>query len=127
MKVLDNLKYPLFGEEFSVILEAHHYDNGRLALSLISEMEDEPGLYEPFATLTLNFPDEQCPEGEVWIKNYSELEGCVNWMIANDLIEAGATDNTQTGHIQVERFKLSQKLLSAIADALVREGERSRR
>lgn len=127
MRVLEGLNYPLFGKSVPVILEVHHYSNGREALVLVSEMEDEPGVYEPFATLTLNLPEEDCPNGQAWIKNYSELEGCVEWLVSNGLIEEGPLDNAQTGYVFVERFKFTDKLLQAIADALVREGSRSRR
>ena len=128
MRILGEMVYPYLGERFKVRLEVGHYMNGRISLNLVSQDPDESDFWEPFMSLTVNLPDEECPEGEVWIKAYSENEGADLWAIKNEIIEAGPTSNAQTGYVFfVERFKLTEKVVKAIAEALVSEGSRSRR
>jgi len=127
MRILGDFSYPCMGESVPVKLEVLHYDNGRIALQLVSEMEEAPGNYEPFTTLTVNMVDQECELDEAWIKNWSENEGAVEWMQLNELIEEGPLDNAQTGHAFVEKFRFTKKLMDAIAEQLVAEGIRSRR
>jgi hypothetical protein len=74
------MKYNLNGEIFDVTLERCNYLNNALALELV---ETETG--EPFIMCTLNIPD--LSYGEVAIKNYSENEGVLDFLIKEGIIE----------------------------------------
>jgi hypothetical protein len=74
------MKYNLNGEIFDVTLERCNYLNNALALELV---ETETG--EPFMMCTLNIPD--LSYGEVAIKNYSENEGVLDFLIKEGIIE----------------------------------------
>lgn len=130
MKVLSKFQYDagMFASNpIPVVIEVGHYSNNRLWIKLFSEMEEVPGEYEPFATATTNLVDEDCPEEEIWIKDWSENEGMTDWLISNKIIESGPTCNATTDYAQAQRYKLTKEFLSVIADALVRNGVRSRR
>lgn len=118
MKITGPLPY----QQWQVDINLLHYDNGRFALQLVDHEDSEP-----ITTATVNLVDEDCPHDEVWVKDWSENEGITDWLAEHEVIEPQPTDNTQTGHAQAQRYKLSQKFLELIGDALVREGERSRR
>ena len=40
----------------------------------------------PVMTATVNMPDENLEEGEIILKNYSENEGCLPFMITNGVV-----------------------------------------
>jgi len=120
MKILFGLPF----KEWLADLEVHHYPNNRLALILVGKPD---GYDEVLATASVNMVEEDCPEGEVWIKDYAENEGMTKWLTTNCVIEASPRDNAQTGFEQVHRYKLSRAFLEAMGEALVREGERSGR
>lgn len=124
---LELTPYPIMGNEIPVVLEVHHYPNGRIALELMSEMEEAEGMYEPFATATVNMVDEDCAPEEIWVKGWSENEEMEEWLKQNGLIEPCPLDNTQTGFVQVQKYRMTTKLMEAIAQALVNSGVRSRR
>lgn len=131
MRVLANLQYDvgMFAHKpITVDVQVHHYDNGRLAITLVSEMDDLPGEFEPFATATVNLPNSPCPENEVWVKNWSENEGMDEWLARKDIIDCECeTDVATSGYVLVSRYKLSDTFIKHVADALVRDGQRSRR
>jgi hypothetical protein len=74
------MKYNLNGEIFDVTLERCNYLNNTLALELV---ETETG--EPFMMCTVNIPN--LSDGEVAIKNYSENEGVLDFLIKEGIIE----------------------------------------
>ncbi len=74
------MKYNLNGEIFDVTLERCNYLNNGLALELV---ETETG--EPFMMCTVNIPN--LSDGEVAIKNYSENEGVLDFLIKEGIIE----------------------------------------
>lgn len=74
------MKYNLNGEIFDVTLERCNYLNNTLALELV---ETETG--EPFMMCTVNIPD--LSYGEVAIKNYSENEGVLDFLIKEGIVE----------------------------------------
>ncbi len=121
MKVLQKRSYN--GVEVDV--EVQHYGNGRLAIELTCKGDE--GFQEPYLTATTNLVDEDCPSGEVWVKNWSENEGITQWLIEQQIIEQGAMDNCQTGYVQAQRYRLHERFLEALAQAAVAAGERSRR
>lgn len=75
------MKYNLNGENYNVTLERGQYrNNNALVLELV---ETETG--EPFMTCTVNTPE--ISGGEVAIKNYSENEGVLDFLIKEGIIE----------------------------------------
>lgn len=99
-----------------VDVEVGQYDNGRLAISLL---EHKTG--EPVGTVTTNLVDEQCPDGEVWVKEWSEGEGMTKFLIDAGIILPCATDVTTTGYVNVMRYALTPKFIEACARALTEE------
>lgn len=77
------MKYTYQGTEVELYLGK--YSNGRKAIRLT--YEEVPGEKWPFATATVNIPDEYCVVGEVFIKDYSENEGMLDFLIKNKIVE----------------------------------------
>jgi hypothetical protein len=71
-------KYNFKGEEVSV--ELTKYANGRNAIVL----KDKDNM--PYATATINVPNEDLPDSFVVIKNYSENEGMLDFLTENELV-----------------------------------------
>jgi hypothetical protein len=67
--------------EYTVILTGGSYANGRKAIRIL---DAEDGL--PVMTATVNVPDEHIEPDEVIIKNYSENEGCLPFLITNGVV-----------------------------------------
>lgn len=67
--------------EYHVILSGGSYANGRQAITML---DAEDGC--PVMTATVNVPGEHLEPGEVIIKNYSENEGCLPFLIANGVV-----------------------------------------
>ena len=66
---------------YTVVLTAGSYANGRKAIRIV---DAEDGI--PVMTATVNMPDENLEEGEIILKNYSENEGCLPFMITNGVV-----------------------------------------
>lgn len=66
--------------DYNVIIETGKYRNGRLALELI---DAEDGC--PVMTATVNLPEVGLEEDEIIIKNYSENEGVLEFLIKNKI------------------------------------------
>ena len=76
------MKYNLNDEIFNVHIKRSMYKQGnQTALQLI----DEDGF--PFATCTVNMPD-QLEDGEIAVKDYSENEGMLEFLVTNNIVEA---------------------------------------
>ena len=67
--------------EDTVILTGGSYANGRKAIRIL---DAEDGI--PVMTATVNLPDETIGADEVIIKNYSENEGCLPFLITNGVV-----------------------------------------
>lgn len=118
-----DLSIAAFGKTFRVNLYATTYpDGGRLALVLHSI--DADGFEEPFAKLTVNLPDEPLPDGEVFIKNWSENEGFDGWAKGEGIIESEPTYWAASGHVMVPRFRLTQRFMQCLVDVAVKEAQR---
>lgn len=97
------------------------YENGRLGIQLTSPMEEVEDAEEPFMTCTVNLPAEDCPLNEVFVKDYSENEGCARWLMDNGVIERVPTAHAQSGHVLIERFKLTEEFATEVAMTLSRQ------
>jgi len=67
--------------EYTVILTAGTYANGRKAIRIL---DAEDGL--PVMTATVNVPEAHLEPDEIIIKNYSENEGCLPFLITNGVV-----------------------------------------
>ena len=67
--------------EFNVDIRRKRYSNGRLALELI-DVEDGA----PVMTATVNIPEAYLEKDETIIKNYSENEGVLEFLIENKIV-----------------------------------------
>jgi hypothetical protein len=63
------------------IINAGSYANGRRAIRIV-DAEDSAAVM----TATVNMPDVDLKEGEIIIKNYSENEGCLPFLVANGVV-----------------------------------------
>lgn len=67
--------------EYTVILSTGSYANGRKAIRILDAEDGSPVM-----TATVNVPDVQLEPDEVIIKNYSENEGCLPFLITNGVV-----------------------------------------
>ncbi len=75
-------KYNLGESTYEVFLRVSKYmNNGRRSVQLI---DAEDGC--SFMTVTVNVPDAHIGEDEVIVKNYSENEGVLDFLIENGLV-----------------------------------------
>lgn len=65
-----------------VVVKKGKYSNGRTALELI---DTEDGI--PYATASVNLPDVLLEEGEIFIKDYAENEGILNFLVQNNIVK----------------------------------------
>lgn len=77
--MMDNTTVWFQGSQLSVVLRA--YANGRPALQLVTPDG------EPYATATVNLPEQECPPGFVFVKDYAENAG-----LLEALVSAGVVD-----------------------------------
>jgi hypothetical protein len=77
--------YTISGRTFNVRLEKAEYNNSAICLQLLNDGGDEDGL--PFAVCTVYIPHEQLDEDEVAVKDYSENEGMLQYLIKNKVVK----------------------------------------
>lgn len=84
------------------------YLNGRLAIKLIDAQDGCP-----CAVATVNIPDYPLPEDEVIIKNWSENEGVLEFLIENGLVE-DTGKVVSTGRVVANVVKITDKLRAMV-------------
>ena len=67
--------------QYSVILTGGSYANGRKAIRILDAEDGSPVM-----TATVNVPEAHLEPDEVIIKNYSENEGCLPFLITNGVV-----------------------------------------
>lgn len=70
-----------WGSSSEVFINLGSYANGRAAISLY---DAEDGC--PYATASVNLPDVLLKENEVLIKDYSENEGILSFLVENNIV-----------------------------------------
>jgi hypothetical protein len=71
-----------WGEQpIELVVHTRNYSNGRTAIELI-DAEDNM----PYAVATVNLPDVLLAENEVLIKDYSENEGVLDFLVHNKIV-----------------------------------------
>jgi hypothetical protein len=71
----------------------------RVALQLIT-LQTDGALGEPFAVCTVNLPDDKLDSDEVAIKNWSENEQILDWLVDQGVVEVPHR-TVRSGHIDV--------------------------
>lgn len=69
------------------------YQNGRIAL----RYHDEMG--QPVATITTNIPTQPLDEGEVIVKNWTENEGILDYLVDEEILSE-PDRHVRTGHVE---------------------------
>jgi hypothetical protein len=80
------------------------YPNGRIALRLVGAagFESEG---EAIATCTVNLPDQELPEGFVFIKDWSENEGMLRALVSTKIVEYPVKE-VPSGYVKAHMCKL---------------------
>lgn len=89
-------KYSLYDAYINFL----QYGNGRVALEFADAITGESIL-----RATVNIPDEDLAEDEVFIKNYAENEGILDWLIENNIVSQPLS-YTRNGFESIPRCKL---------------------
>ena len=83
-------------KETTVRIQLAKYSNGRTRINLVDDSDNEP-----YATATTNLPDVLLLDNEVFIKDYSENEGVLQFLSTNNIVVP--TDKWATsGHVDVQ-------------------------
>lgn len=87
-------------KEWNCLVEKAFYGNNRVALELIHEEDGNP-----VAVATVNIPEFTCPEGYVFIKDWSENEGIYEALLEAKVIEKWVA-LIPTGFVNAKMCKL---------------------
>lgn len=93
------LPIPVTIDGTHMVLRFSVYDNDRLAIQLFKDLE-------PYATITVNLPNDYLDEGEFFVKTWAENEDITAILKQSDIfIDTGR--RVSTGFVQAEvwRFK----------------------
>lgn len=94
---LRNLKY----KNYDCVLRSSRYNyGGGIALQLFDANDGEL-----ISVCTVNLPEEELGENEVFIKDYSENEGMVNFLVNEGIIELTG-ETVQSGFVSVPKARL---------------------
>lgn len=88
-------------------VEQSSYKNGRMAL-VLNDAEDGVRI----AIATVNIPNEQLDDDEVFIKDYAENAGMTKALVEANIIEEEPTRTVATGFVMVHAFKLHQDFIA---------------
>lgn len=69
------------GDQYQVFLQLGEYTNSQTALELTSTIDGSPVL-----TATISVPDFNLKKNEIIIKDYSENEGMLNFLVENNIV-----------------------------------------
>lgn len=90
-------KYGTYKDSF---FQTGHYENGNLAIEIWSNEEG------PITRVTVN-PDIKIPQTQIAVKDYSENEGMVDWLISQDIIEKNPVKVVESGWVEIPIFNLT--------------------
>ena len=109
---MTTITFTAFGVEVTALPEFARYDNGRLAIKMVETDE------MPYATLTVNMPNDFLAEDEVFIKDWAENEEMVLALLEQGWLEYTGRE-VQAGFAIAKVAHLAGPLLAAKADSLV--------
>lgn len=84
-----------YDTNYELFIEMGTYSNGRPVIQL---RDAEDGC--PYATATVNLPDVFLKDNEVLIKDYSENEGILDFLVENNIVTPTGK-GVQSGHVWV--------------------------
>ena len=76
---------PFEGEEISLMVNISNYSNDRPAIELLWN-DPEYNEWDTYAIATVNMPEVDLKPNEVLIKNYSENEGVLQFLVDNNIV-----------------------------------------
>ena len=85
-------------------LHIARYSNGRVAISLVDAVDGSP-----IFKATVNVPSENVPEGYVAIKNYSENEGVLDYLVQAGVV-GKSVGKIPAGYLEADLCKLLIKI-----------------
>lgn len=88
---------------------AMRYSNGRIALQLFQSTNGEP-----LMTCTVNLPEHPCGEFEVYVKDYSENEGCEDFLREQHVIEQKPVSSAISGYAILNRYRLTEEIIAML-------------
>ena len=83
-------------KETTVRIQLGKYANGRTRINLVDDSDNEP-----YATATTNLPDVLLLDNEVFIKDYSENEGVLEFLSKNNIV-VPTNKWATSGHVDVQ-------------------------
>lgn len=104
-----------WGQPVWVWPQVRQYPNNRLGIQLFSYAEDNQFI-EPWATATVNLPDQPLNPGEVFIKDYSENAGLLELLVRAKIIEPRPLKAVPSGFVTVTAHKLTPEFLDFISE-----------
>lgn len=90
---MKTFKINSYGNEHEVVVRLSKYTNDRIAIQL-DDAED--GM--PYTTATVNMPNVLLEDNEVLIKDYSENEGMLEFLIKNNIVTP-TMQGVHAGHV----------------------------
>ena len=81
----NSINYTAWGVTYTLTPRFDKYTNGRLAI-ILDYADEEMDMLAPFAKVTVNMPDIHLNEGEVLIKDWSENEPLVEFLVEEGLL-----------------------------------------
>ena len=111
MIVRKDVKYQQYEE---VWLEVGRYGNGRIAIYLTHKSRGARAR-EVLAKCTVNLADQECYDGEVWVKSWAENEGMAEWLIENGITQQRPMAYATSGYVPVLRYKLAEKFIGELS------------
>lgn len=99
MKIIDNFETKNVERQNVIVETSRNYSNGRTCIQIMSTRG------APLMVASVNLPDDDLPDGHVFIKDYSENEG-----VADALVKAGFIEPTDVvinqGFVSIRMYKL---------------------
>lgn len=87
-----------------IVSTKEHYQNNRTVIELILKKSKEP-----YMVASVNLPHIALEKDEVLIKNYSENEGVLDFLIASNIVELLDKNPIQQGWVSIPICKLIKK------------------
>lgn len=117
MELLRLTATPLRWKEWDVHVVAGQYQNGRIALELVSAITDESRqLFEgaSITRATVNIPEHAIEPEDVFVKDYNENEGMADWLAKHGFIDEFPADSAQSGFVEVYSYALTKEVLAKL-------------
>lgn len=114
VKIKSNVSITLAGTTFNnCYVEATTYSRSpdRIALTIM-QIDDE--IVDVVAVATSNQPDHPCPPDEVYVKDWSENEGMLSFLINNRIIKPEVTHYIISGYVHISRHQLTPNVWNKV-------------